>query len=63
MDDSDRGGSPCEKAKDPRQERLKRALRDNLKRRKSQVRERGGFTSLSSASDQVPHGDGEHKPG
>jgi len=37
-DDSERPGSPAQQA---RRERLKQALRDNLKRRKSQIRERG----------------------
>jgi hypothetical protein len=33
---------------DPRQDRLKLALRENLKRRKSQARERGAMTIMSS---------------
>jgi hypothetical protein len=42
-DDSDKReaeGSPRAKGQDSRHERLKLALRDNLKRRKSQTRER-----------------------
>jgi hypothetical protein len=43
-DDGQDGGRPAGKAaKDARQERLKLALRENLKRRKSQARGRGDF--------------------
>ena len=49
-------------AKDTRQQRLKLALRENLKRRKSQARERGDFTPASSASDEAA-GDGKESPG
>jgi hypothetical protein len=42
--------------KDPRQDRLKLALRENLKRRKSQARGRSGLTvAPSEADDQSPH--------
>jgi hypothetical protein len=62
--DGDEGAQPIEKAaKDKRQERLKRALRENLKRRKSQARERADFTPASSASDEVPRDSGEESPG
>jgi hypothetical protein len=44
--------------KDKRQERLKLALRENLKRRKSQARERGDFT----ASDEAARDGGEESP-
>jgi hypothetical protein len=41
---------------DPRQDRLKLALRENLKRRKSQARARGGVTVASSEDDDPsPH--------
>ena len=51
---NDRGGAHSGKtAKVPRQQRLKRALRDNLKRRKSQAKERGHFTEPSSGRDEV----------
>jgi len=50
-------------AKDARQERLKLALRENLKRRKSQARERSDFTPSSSASDEVSRDSGEESPG
>jgi hypothetical protein len=50
-------------AKDKRQERLKLALRENLKRRKSQARERGDFTPASSASDDVVRDSGGESPG
>jgi hypothetical protein len=42
-------------AKGKRQDRLKLALRENLKRRKSQARERADFTPASPASDEVAH--------
>jgi hypothetical protein len=45
---------------DPRQDRLKLALRENLKRRKSQARGRGGMTAAPSERDgQSPHEPGE----
>jgi hypothetical protein len=50
-------------AKDKRQDRLKLALRENLKRRKSQARQRGDFTPASSASDEVAGDGGEENPG
>jgi len=45
QDDSE---GPGLAAQDPRRERLKQALRENLKRRKSQIRERGKRTSAPS---------------
>jgi hypothetical protein len=49
---------------DVRQERLKLALRENLKRRKSQARGRDDFTISSSQSDDVTTGDmSENHPG
>jgi hypothetical protein len=64
-DEKDKGeGQSGKAAKDPRQERLKQALRQNLKRRKSQARGRDGFTAASSASDEVPpHHRNEKDPG
>jgi hypothetical protein len=63
MEDSDdRGPSPAIPAKQPRQERLKRALRENLKRRKSQARERSDFTHESCISDEVARDDDEESP-
>lgn len=57
----ERSGEP---AKDLRQERLKQALRENLKRRKSQARGREDFTATSSNSGEIsPHDRGEKKPG
>jgi hypothetical protein len=50
--------------KDPRQDRLKLALRENLKRRKSQARGRGDATPASSNADDVsPHDRSGKKPG
>jgi hypothetical protein len=64
MDGGNEGERPAGKAtKDRRQERLKLALRENLKRRKSQARERSDFTSASSASDEVSFDGGEESPG
>ncbi len=52
------GRSTGQAAKSKRQDRLKLALRENLKRRKSQARERADFTPASPSSDEVP-GDAE----
>jgi hypothetical protein len=50
--------------KDPRQDRLKQALRENLKRRKSQARGRSGdVTASSNRDDASPHDGGVKKPG
>jgi len=63
-DEKDKGEEQSGKpAKDLRQERLKQALRANLKRRKSQAGGRDDFTATSSSSDKVsPHDRGEKKP-
>jgi hypothetical protein len=59
-DDRQGRGQPAEKAaQDTRQERLKLALRENLKRRKSQARARDDFMPASSASGEVAGGDKE----
>jgi hypothetical protein len=51
-------------AKDPRQDRLKQALRENLKRRKSQARGRSEeMTASSNRDDASPHDGGVKKPG
>ena len=51
-------------AKDPRQDRLKQALRENLKRRKSQARGRSeDVTASSNRDDASPHDGGVKKPG
>jgi hypothetical protein len=49
------GGTPAKK--DPRRDRLKQALRENLKRRKSQARGRGGVTIAPSNDDEVSRDD------
>ncbi|MBU6463387.1 MAG: hypothetical protein KGK01_04240 [Bradyrhizobium sp.] len=47
---------------DPRQDRLKLALRENLKRRKSQARARADLASPTSHSRNVsPNDDGAEK--
>ena len=63
-------GTPAEKdpgkgpAKDPRRDRLKLALRENLKRRKSQARGRGDVTIAPSNTYKVSlDEDSEKKPG
>ena len=38
-------------SKDPRKERLAQALRDNLKRRKAQIRARGENSGMDSGMD------------
>jgi hypothetical protein len=45
----------------PRQDRLKRALRENLKRRKSQAKARGDVTMAPSNDDGVAPNDGSGK--
>ena len=51
-------------AEDSRQDRLKRALRDNLRRRKSQARARSEPTPASSpAGDGAPYDGGGSQPG
>jgi hypothetical protein len=45
------------RVKDPRQERLKLALRENLKRRKVQARERGRMTDPSTDDEASLHGE------
>jgi hypothetical protein len=53
-DDGSKGAQGAKEAvRDRREARLKLALRENLKRRKSQARERGDFTPSSSPSDDV----------
>jgi hypothetical protein len=50
-------------ARDKRQERLKQALRENLKRRKSQARERADVMPSSAASDHVAGDASDEGPG
>jgi hypothetical protein len=57
------GGNEKAAAKNTREARLKLALRENLKRRKSQARERGDFMPASSTSDEVSRDRGEESPG
>jgi hypothetical protein len=55
--------APKDPGKDPRQDRLKLALRENLKRRKSQARGRGDVTVASSNGEGVaPHDESGKKP-
>ena len=60
-DDRNAGGRPAGRAaKEKRKDRLKLALRENLKRRKSQARERADFVSAPPASDEAAR-DGDEK--
>jgi hypothetical protein len=57
-------GPARDSSKDSRKDRLKLALRENLKRRKSQARARGDFTNASSGSDDIAsHQRREEDPG
>jgi hypothetical protein len=50
--------------KDLREDRLKLALRENLKRRKSQARGRDDFAGAASNADEASlHEDGDKAPG
>ena len=65
-DEKDKRAAPA--AKDPkagsRQDRLKLALRENLKRRKSRARGRSDPAAASSHGDEAaPHDDSGNKPG
>ena len=64
-DGNDKGEGPSGRpVKDLRQDRLKLALRENLKRRKSQARGRDDFTTAPSHSDDVdPHDGCDKNPG
>jgi hypothetical protein len=60
----DKNKAEGQTARDSRQDRLKLALRENLKRRKSQARGRGDVTIASSGGhDASPHEAGEKEPG
>jgi hypothetical protein len=50
-------------AKNPRQDRLKLALRENLKRRKSQARGRSDIVIAAGNDDGSPDGANGKKPG
>jgi hypothetical protein len=58
-DDRDKGEEQAaSRMKDSRQDRLKTALRENLKRRKMQARERGKKTDMPSNDHEAsPHGE------
>jgi hypothetical protein len=62
--DKDEGQAATPAKKHPRQHRLKLALRENLKRRKSQARGRSDVTVAPSNGDDMPPHDGSgKKPG
>lgn len=68
QDDANKSSRPTAKPaknqrENQREARLKLALRENLKRRKSQARERGDFTPVSSASDDLAPDSGDESPG
>jgi len=52
-DDQDEGEGRAATSSDSRRERLKQALRENLKRRKSQVRERGSPANAPSTCHET----------
>jgi hypothetical protein len=59
-----REGQTGATANNPRRDRLKLALRENLKRRKSQARGRSDLTIAPSHGDNVsPLDESEKKPG
>jgi hypothetical protein len=60
---NDSGARSGKAAKDRREARLKLALRENLKRRKSQARERADFTPASPGSDDVAAMPAKKPPG
>src|SRR5258706_10453602 len=64
-DAKDKGeGQSGARAKNPRRDRLKLALRENLKRRKSQARGRSDVTTVPPNPDDAPPYDiGGKKPG
>jgi hypothetical protein len=64
-DEKDKRAGPAAKSPKPdsRQDRLKLALRENLKRRKSQARGRGDPAPASSHRDEAtPHDESGNKP-
>ena len=63
-DDDKRERQTGAAVKNPRADRLKLALRENLKRRKSQAKGRGGIAGASSGDAEVsPHDETGKKPG
>lgn len=63
QDDKDGWKRPAEAAsKESRQQRLKLALRENLKRRKSQIRGRSGAAAASETGEAGPDDAGEDGP-
>jgi hypothetical protein len=62
-DQAKRAGKAGLEMKDSRQQRLKLALRENLKRRKSQARGRSEETASSGTADASLDDAGGEKPG
>jgi hypothetical protein len=62
-DDQDKRAGPARDVKDSRQQRLKLALRENLKRRKSQARGRSDDAAASSGTADALLDDPSEKPG
>jgi hypothetical protein len=62
MQDNDGKGGRPDLRRAQRQDRLKSALRENLKRRKSQARGRD-LATPSNPEDPAPYDDGAGKPG
>jgi hypothetical protein len=62
--EAQRARLPKNPDKNPARERLKQALRENLKRRKSQARRRGDAAGAPSNRDDLsPHDGSGKKPG
>ena len=59
---NERGRAAEKAAKGSREARLKLALRENLKRRKSQAKERDDFMPASPGSDDVVRDRSEESP-
>jgi hypothetical protein len=59
---NERGQAADKAAKGSRETRLKLALRENLKRRKSQARERGDFMPASPGSAELARDRSEESP-
>ena len=62
-DDDEKPGRDVAKMapKDPRRDRLKQALRENLKRRKSQARARDDVSTTPSQGDDASPHDGQEE--
>jgi hypothetical protein len=60
---TDETDKPAGRSRDPRQDRLKSALRENLKRRRTQARERAASAGSLQDDDSPPHEETAGKTG